>query len=264
MSNQQTVLVTGASGGLGLELARCFAKDGAHVILAARSEHKLNAIAQEFQERYGVKTTVLPVDLATESGVTHVMTLLATKGLTVDVLVNNAGFGDFGAFADCDLGKQQAMIDLNVKAVVTLTHALLPAMREKQRGTILNVASIAAFQSGPYMAIYYATKAFVLSFSEALAKELKNSGITVTALCPGPIKTGFEDAADLENSKLFRSLPVATAAEVAQYGYRMAKKGKTIAIHGALNKLLIFSVRLAPRKLVSNMIVRIQGYQHKQ
>ena len=263
MSNAQTVLVTGASGGLGLELARCYAKDGAHVILIARSEKKLRNIANEFEENYGVKTTVLPADLTTADSVADVVASLAERNLSVDVLVNNAGFGDFGEFADCELSKQQAMIDLNVKAVVALTHAVLPAMRKKKRGTILNVASIAAFQSGPYMAIYYATKAFVLSFSEALAKELKHSGITVTTLCPGPIKTGFEDAADLENSKLFRSLPVSSAEDVARYGYRMAKKGKTIAIHGALNKLLIFSVRFAPRKFVTNMIVRIQGYQHR-
>ncbi len=261
MSNKPTVLVTGASGGLGLELARCYAKDGAHVILVARSEQKLRAIAKEFEESYQTPITVLPADLTTDSGVDTVTATLKSQGVTVDVLVNNAGFGDFGEFADSDIAKQQAMIDLNVKAVVAMTHAVLPAMRRKQRGTILNVASIAAFQSGPYMAIYYATKAFVLSFSEALARELKGSGITVTTLCPGPIKTGFEDAADLENSKLFRSLPVASAEEVAAYGYRMAKKGKTIAIHGALNKLLIFSVRLAPRKLVTNMIVRIQGYR---
>lgn len=260
MSGKQTVLVTGASGGLGLELARCYAKDGARVILVARREDKLQAIAEEFRTRFRTEVIVLPADLTNPQDTARVTATIQGRGLTVDVLVNNAGFGDFGDFADSDIDKQQAMIDLNVKAVVALTHAVLPAMREKRCGTILNVASIAAFQSGPYMAIYYATKAFVLSFSEALATELKGSNITVTTLCPGPIKTGFEDAADLKNSKLFRSLPVATAQEVAQYGYRMAKKGKTIAIHGALNKLLVFGVRFAPRKLVSNMIVRIQGY----
>ncbi len=254
-----TVLVTGASGGLGLALAQCYANAGHPLILTARSEHKLAAIAAELEAHYHVPVTVIPADLGVAGAPEALMNDIRRRGLDVGILVNNAGFGDFGIFADRDLDKQQAMVALNVNAMMSLCHLVLPSMRQKGRGKILNVASIAAFQSGPYMAVYYATKAFVLSFSEALAKELKPDGITVTALCPGPIRTAFEEAADLKSSKLFRSLPVSTAEEVAAFGYRAAQKGKTVAVHRWSNRLLVFGVRFAPRRLVTAMVCRIQG-----
>ncbi len=256
---KQTVLITGASGGLGLSLAHRFAKEGYDLILTARSADKLTAAKEELEAAHDVTVTPIPHDLGAPSAARTLMAAVRDRGLTVDILVNNAGFGDFGAFADSDIDKQSAMVDLNVKALMELTYAVLPAMRENRRGKILNVASIAAFQQGPYMSVYYATKAFVLNFSQALAHELKDSGITVTALCPGPIDTGFVDAADLSHSKLFRSLPVATPDDVADYGYKSLMKNKTVAIHRFSNKLLIFSGRFAPRKLISYMICRIQG-----
>ena len=261
---KDTVLVTGASGGLGLELARLFAKDGCDVILTARSEPKLREIAAQFAADYGVTATPIAADLSQPDGVDALMAAVNGRGFTVDVLVNNAGFGDFGPFAECDMEKQEKMIALNVTALVKLTHAVLPAMKAKKHGKILQVASIASFQAGPLMSIYYATKAFVLSFSQALSRELKGSGITVTALCPGPIKTGFEDAANLDNSKLFSSLKVSTAEDVAAYGYRATQKGRRIAVHGALNKLTVFAVRFAPRSLVANVVYRIQGQRFPQ
>ncbi len=256
---KQTVLITGASSGLGLALAHRFAKEGYDLILTARSADKLVAAKAELEAAYGVGVTPIPHDLGAPCAAQTLMAAVQAQGLTVDILVNNAGFGDFGAFADSDIDKQSAMVQLNVSALMELTHAVLPMMRQKGRGKILNVASIAAFQQGPFMSVYYATKAFVLSFSQALARELKGSGITVTALCPGPIDTGFVEAADLGRSKLFRSMPVSTAEQVADYGYKALMKGKTVAVHRVLNKLLVFCVRFAPRSLVGNMICKIQG-----
>ncbi len=256
---KQTVLITGASSGLGLSLAHRFAKEGYDLILTARSADKLVAAKEELESAYAVTVTPIPHDLGAPSAAQTLMAAVCERGLTVDILVNNAGFGDFGAFADSEIDKQSAMVDLNVKALMELTHAVLPTMRENRRGKILNVASIAAFQQGPYMSVYYATKAFVLNFSQALAHELKGSGITVTVLCPGPIDTGFVETADLSRSKLFRSLPVSTPDAVADYGYKSLMKNKTVAIHRLSNKLLIFCGRFAPRKLISYMICRIQG-----
>ncbi len=255
----EAVLVTGASGGLGLELAKCYAKAGHSLILTARSDDKLTAAKQELEAAYHVPVVTIPMDLGANGAPEALMNAIREQELAVGVLVNNAGFGDFGEFVHSDLSKQQAMVSLNVSALMTLCHAVLPDMVERGRGHILNVASIAAFQSGPYMSVYYATKAFVLSFSEALHRELRGSGVTVTALCPGPIRTGFEDAADLKSSKLFQSLPVADADRVAAFGFRAAQNGKVVAVHGLLNRLIVFGVRLVPRRAVSNMVCRIQG-----
>ena len=256
---KQSVLITGASGGLGLSLAHRFAKAGYDLILTARSADKLDAAKAAIEAAHAVTVTPIPCDLGKPHAAEELMTTVHGQGLSVDILVNNAGFGDFGDFADSDIQKQSAMVDLNVKALMELTHAVLPAMRRNRRGKILNVASIAAFQQGPYMSVYYATKAFVVSFSQAIAHELKDSGITVTALCPGPIDTGFSDAAELANSKLFRSLHVSTPDEVADYGYTALMKGKTVAVHRFSNKLLVFGTRFAPRKLIGHMVCKIQG-----
>lgn len=256
---KQTVLITGASGGLGLALCRQFAQNGYDLILTARSEQRLKEIAAQLEAAYTVSVFTVPADLALPESPETILTAVQKAGKTVDILVNNAGFGDFGLFAECDLQKQEAMLDVNIRALMRLTRLILPSMRERKSGKILNVASIAGFEPGPFMSVYYATKAFVLSFSQALSRELKLDGITVTALCPGPIKTGFEDAADLHGSKLFQSLPVADADHVAKYGYRSLMKGKTVAIHGVHCKLLVFAVRLTPRRLVTAVISKIQG-----
>lgn len=256
---KQTVLITGASGGLGLALAHRFAKEGYDLILTARRADKLEEAKATLESAHNIRVTPLACDLGASGSAAQLMAQIDAQGLSVDILVNNAGFGDFGAFADSDINKQSSMVQLNVTTLMELTHAVLPAMRRKGYGKILNVASIAAFQQGPYMSVYYATKAFVLSFSQALARELKGSGITVTVLCPGPIDTGFVEAADLGRSKLFRSLPVSTAKAVADYGYQALMKGKTVAVHRLSNKLLVFSVRFAPRSLVGHMVCQIQG-----
>ena len=256
---KQTVLITGASGGLGLALASQFAQHGYDLILTARSADKLQQAQHSLQFAHGVTVHVIPLDLSAPDAAAALMDAVRAQGLTVDILVNNAGLGDFGAFAKSDLSRQQAMVSLNVAALTELTHHVLPMMLEKGHGKILNVASIAAFQQGPYMSVYYATKAYVLSFSQALSRELKGTDITVTALCPGPIATDFEQTAQLGKSKLFRSMPVSTAENVARYGYKATMKGKQVAIHTFRNRFLVNINRLVPRRMAGDIICHIQG-----
>lgn len=260
----KTVLITGASSGLGAELARCFAAHGHDLILTARREEHLQALCNELHKRYAVRATAIPADLLDEKERRRVVQTIEERRLSVDILINNAGFGDYGLFAEGDSDKQQAMIRLNVEALTSLTRAVLPHMIRRRRGRILNVASIAAFTPGPFMAVYYATKAYVLSLSQALAAELKPYGITVTALCPGPIDTGFVQAADLEDSGLFDRLPVAKPADVARYGYKITMLGKRVGVHGTHCKALTFGTRLLPRNLITRIVMSIQGDRHHQ
>lgn len=253
-----TVLITGASSGLGFELSKIFAREGYDLVLVARSEDKLNSLKQEIESLYNKKAYVFPADLSKSNAPDDIFAYTKENNLSIDVLVNNAGFGDFGEFSKLDTNKQTNMINVNVTALTRLCRLFLPQMTERKSGKILNVASIAAFQAGPLMAVYYATKAFVVSLSDALSFELKNSGVTVTALCPGPTKTGFEDGAQLEKSGLFKNLKVATARDVSEYAYKALMKNKTIAVHGLLNKLVVFGAKFAPRKLSRFMAYNIQ------
>ncbi len=253
-----SVLITGASGGLGLEFAKLFAKDKNDLVLVARSADKLDEVKERLEKEYGVTVHTFAADLSKESSADEIYAYATREGLAVTTLVNNAGFGDFGEFAACDWDKQRDMVNLNVLALMRLTKLFIPSMKENKMGKILNLASVAAFQPGPLMSVYYASKAFVLSFSEALHVELKPYGITVTALCPGPVKTGFEKAANLKNSGLFKNLKVASPQKVALYGYKKLRKGKAVAIQGAGNKLLIFISRFAPRSLVRRIVYKIQ------
>ncbi len=254
----KTVLITGASSGLGEELAKLFASEGYNLVLVARSEQKMQALAESIEQEHGVTAWVCAKDLTKPGAADEVYDFTRSRGIGIEILVNNAGFGDFGKFHELSRAKQTNMIDLNVRALVDLTHVYLADMVAEGGGKILNVASIAAFQPGPLMAVYYATKAFVLSFSEALSVELKGTGVSVTALCPGPTKTGFESAADLETSGLFRNLPVATAKQVVDCGYKALMRGKTVAVQGFVNKAIVFSTRFAPRALVREIVYKIQ------
>ncbi|MDE6442233.1 MAG: SDR family oxidoreductase, partial [Clostridia bacterium] len=195
-----TALVTGASGGLGLEFAKLLAKDGNDLLLVARNGHRLEEIKDELEKAHGVKVYFLACDLTQDDSANKVYDYAKENSLQIDVLINNAGFGDFGNYLDSVWEKQRDMINLNVLALMRLTYLFVPEMKERGKGKILNVASIASFQPGPLMSVYYASKAFVLSFSEALAVELKKTGVTVTALCPGPVRTCFEKAANLAYS----------------------------------------------------------------
>ena len=245
-----TAIVTGASSGIGRELARLLAADGHRLVLVARRSDSLDALAKELEGARAIEA-----DLADPSTPAR----LAAEVPDVDVLVNNAGIGDFGPFAEADLAKTMGLLQLNVGAVTELTRRYLPGMLERGHGKVLNLASTAAFQPGPLMAAYYASKAYVLSFSEAVAEEVRGSGVTVTALCPGPTATGFQAGAEMEGSKLVRDRKLPTAAEVARAGYHAMQRGDVVAVVGARNRVLAASIRFTPRPLVRRMVHRMQA-----
>ena len=253
----ETVLITGASSGIGLELARLFASEHCDLILVARGESKLNELRSQLVDDHSIHVEVIVMDLAQVDAASRLVDELAERKLVVDVLVNNAGFGDLGKFADLLADRQLEMTRLNVVTVVQLSRLLLPGMIKRNRGGILNVASTAAFQPGPNMAVYYATKAFVLSFSEALHEELINTNIKVSCLAPGPTQTGFGADSGMENSRLFQ-LGVMDARKVAQIGYRAFRKNKALVIPGFRNWLGAFLNRLVPRIVIRKVVKRLQ------
>jgi uncharacterized protein len=256
-----TALITGASSGIGLELARIFAEHGHDVVLVARREEKLQALATELQSRGG-RAQVVAADLAAPGGPKGVVDAVSERGITVDVLVNNAGYGLFGPFLETSLESELSMIQLNIVALTELTKRLLPAMVARKSGRILNVASTAAFLPGPLMAVYYATKAYVLSFSEAIANELAGTGVTVTVLAPGPTASGFQAAASLEESKLVAGKTLATSREVAVAAYEGLLSGAPIVIPGLVNKMTAQIHRLLPRRIVTSLVRGAQERRH--
>lgn len=247
----KTVLITGASFGIGYELAKIFAKEKYNLILVARNLERLNQIKDELQNS-DIKILTIQKDLSQPNSAKELFDEINKNNFEIDILINNAGFGLLGPFAELDLQTQLDMIQLNITSLVQLTHLILPQMIKRKSGKIMNVASTAAFQPGPNMAVYYATKAFVLSFSEALSAELKSSGITVTALCPGPTKTEFQKRARMENINLERSklIPYMTAEKVAQIGFDGLMKGKRVVIPGLLNKVGTKLVKIFPKSFV--------------
>jgi hypothetical protein len=254
----EAVLVTGASSGIGWELAKLFAADKSNLILVARKREKLEELAAQVRRENGVEVRVLAEDLADPRSPQVIFDALAADGVEVAVLVNNAGFGAVGSVADLPLEKQLDMVQVNVTALTHLTRLFLPSMIQRRSGGILNVGSTAGFQPGPYMAVYYATKAYVLSFTEALAEELLGTGVKVTCLAPGPTATGFAAAADMEKKLLFR-LGTADARTVAQAGYREFRRGKLLVIPGVMNKLGAFAGRLLPRAWPRKIAKRLQA-----
>jgi uncharacterized protein len=247
-SSTKTAVVTGASAGLGEHFARLFAQDRHDVVLIARRRDRLDQLAAELHQRHGVQTTVIAADLSDPKASLHVHEELTRAGIEVEFLVNNAGFGTSGAFAESELARQLDMIELNVKALTHLTGLVLPSMIARGSGRILNVSSGAGFLAGPFMATYYASKAYVLSFTEALADELRGTGVTATVLCPGPTATEFAQVAGLGTAALFKGV-AADAASVARYGYRAMLAGKTVAIPGMAMKLAVQSFRVSPRSV---------------
>ena len=264
--SDEVALITGASGGIGYELAFCFAKDGYDLVLVARREKELQKLAGEIREKYSVRVTVIAKDLAAPSAPGEIFSELRQAGVKVDILVNNAAFGTYGFFVRNDVARELEQIRLNVSALTHLTALFAAGMVSRKKGKILNVASTAAFQPGPLMAVYYASKAYVLSFSEALSSELKGSGVTVTCLCPGPTRTGFDKVAALEKLKVPKA-NVMSAAKVAEIGYRALMKGRTVVIAGFGNKLVALGAKLAPRSwstAVSRMILETAGISKLQ
>ena len=254
----ETVLVTGASSGIGRELARCFAADGARLILVARNRAALESLATELSKAHHGPVEIIICDLVWPRAPVQLFEHLQSDGITVDVLVNNAGFGAQGRFANLSLERQLEMLQVNVAALTHLTRLFLPGMIERRRGGVLNVASTAAFQPGPSMAVYYASKAYVLSFTEALAEEVAGTGVTISALCPGPTDTNFALAAEARFSSAFKKAAMSAEA-VAQADHRAFRRSRVVAITGWRNRLLAFSVRFAPRSLVRKITKRLNG-----
>lgn len=253
-----TALITGASTGIGYELALILAKNKINLVLVARSKEKLLNLQTKLAAEIGIKVSVLDLDLSTESSAQQVFDFCQQQKIKVDYLINNAGFGDYGFFHENDWKKQAEMLQLNIVTLTQLTHLFLPNMIKNKSGKILNVASIAAFLPGPLMSVYYATKAYVLHFSEALANELKDDGITVTTLCPGPTESGFQALAAMEESKIVKGKKMATSKEVAEYGFQAMMKGEQVAIHGFMNKLMVNSIRITPRSLALKIVRQMQ------
>jgi short-subunit dehydrogenase len=244
---KNTALITGSSGGIGYELAGIHASKGGDLILVARNRDKLVKLKTDLEKNYHINVHIIIKDLSVPGAAREVFDEVKIHRIVVEYLVNNAGFGDSGFFAESDWPKQEQMINLNIMSLAHLTWLFLPDMISRNRGKIMNVASTAAFIPGPTMAVYYATKAFVLSFSQAIDNEVRDHGITVTSLCPGPTRSGFRDTASPEDSWIPEKDKTPGAREVAEYGYYSMMSGKTVAIHGFTNKILAHSARIIPR-----------------
>lgn len=250
-------LITGASGGIGRQLAYHFAEDGYSLVLVARSKEKLEELKKELENNYSNSVLISIKDLSKQEEALKLYDEIKQQRITVQFLVNNAGFGLYGTFIETSWAEEADMIDLNIKTLTYLTKLFLPEMVERNEGRILNIASVASFLPGPLMAVYYATKAYVLSFTEALENELKDTNITISALCPGPTKTGFSDRANLSSSKLFESGAL-HVEDVAKVGYEQFMRGKTIIIPGAKFKVATMLPRFFPRKLITKVVRSMQ------
>lgn len=264
-TGRRMALVTGGSGGIGAELARLFARDGWDLVLVARSREGLEKVGQELARKHGISYHAIPADLTDPAAPQAIFDAVQALGVQVDALVNNAGFGLMGPFVDTggeaptDLARELEMLQVNVVALTHLSKLFLPAMVRRGRGYLLNVASTAAFQPGPLMAVYYASKAYVLSFSEALSVELAGTGVTATVLCPGATRTEFQATANMEDSRLFRGGHVMTAAEVAEQGYNAMRAGKSSVITGAANRVMAAGTRFLPRRVTARLAKMAQA-----
>jgi short-subunit dehydrogenase len=247
----KTALITGASIGIGRELAKLFAQNSHNLVLIARNAARLQEVAADLEKQFGVTAKAFPLDLTSSAAPQFLFDQLRRENIEIDVLVNNAGYGKLGAFAEIPYVESAGQIHLNITALTHLTKLFLAPMLEHKSGKILNVASTAGFQPGPLMAVYYASKAYVISFSEALANELQDTGVTVTCLCPGLTDTQFQIRAGTEKTTLFRRTRPMDAATVARDGYRALMKGKPLVISGIRNRLLMESLRISPRRLVT-------------
>ena len=259
----KTVLITGASGGIGLELARIFAADKNNLVLTARNTQKLEKIKSDLENKYNITVDVITADLSDEKSASDIYSYTRGKNIQVDYLVNNAGAGNYGLFSETEWETERKIIGLNITALTELTKIFLKEMLNRDSGKILNIASVAAFQPGPLMAVYYASKAYVLSFSAAVAREISGSNVSVTVFCPGPTSTGFKENANLEGSGLFKRKNIASAEKAALYGYQAMMKNRLIAIHGVTNRLMSVAVRFLPVSFVTNMVMKISEKRKK-
>lgn len=255
---KEVALITGASGGIGLELAKIHAVKKRDLILVARSSTKLAQIKKELEAKDGIEVVIIPKDLSIPDSAQELYDEIIGQNIRVDYLINNAGFGDFGLFHETLWEKEEMMINLNMLTLTQLTKLFGTEMVERKAGRIMNLSSTAAFQPGPLMNVYYATKHYVQAFSEALYEEWKEYGVSVTALCPGATQSGFSTTAQMEDSKLFKNKKLPTSKEVAEYGYKAMMQGKMVAVHGTMNSIMAHSTRFAPKKLVLKLVRKIQ------
>lgn len=250
---QKTVLITGAASGIGYELACIFASDTYNLVLVDKNGQKLSEIASKFEQKFGISVKNIVKDLSIPASPEEIFTDLQQASIKIDILVNNAGFGNYGLFKETDLIDELKMLQVNLVSLTHLTKLLLKDMINRGNGKILNVASTAAFQPGPLMAVYSATKAYILSFSEAIANELENTGVTVTVLCPGPTKSAFHETTRMANSELLKDKKMMTAETVAKIAYSGLMSNTTVVIPGVKNRILAELVRFTPRKLVTRI-----------
>ncbi|MDI6802377.1 MAG: SDR family oxidoreductase [Bacteroidota bacterium] len=256
--NRKTTLITGASGGIGLEFARLFAGDGYDLVLVARRINELEKLKTELEKGSKVSVRVIQKDLAKPTSAEELFNEL--EQTQIDVLVNNVGFGSVGNFQETDWDVHNSMMNVNIIVLVHLTRLFLSGMVKRGSGKILNVASTAAFQPGPFMAVYYATKSFVVSFSQAIATELEGSGVTVTCLCPGPTVSGFQNTAGMKKSKIMKLLKFSSSHDAALYGYHAMNKGKRLAIQGLMNRIFVCLVKFIP----AGFVLKLIRYLHKK
>ncbi|MBN1665437.1 MAG: SDR family oxidoreductase [Anaerolineales bacterium] len=255
---KQIALVTGASSGIGLELSRLFARDGYDLVLVARSTQKLESLASELKQAYGVDVTVLSVDLSRVEAAKEVFEAVQSQGLNIHILVNNAGFGIHKLLVEADVDEMTQMLQVNIVTLTELTRLFLPGMLALKSGRILNIGSTGSFAPSPYMAAYVASKAYVLSFSEGLAEELRGTGVTVTALCPGVTPTGFQERADVGNMPLTR-FGIVSAEKVAAVGYKALMRGRRVVVPGFVNRLFVWSMGITPHAILLPLARRLMS-----
>ena len=261
---KKTALITGATKGIVYELTKLFARDSYNLVLVARNKDKLIEIKEDFSKKYNIEVIVISKDLTMPNAAIEIFRETVRKQIIIDVLVNNAGIGDFEIFNNADLSKISQIMQINIVSLTELTKFYLKGMVYRKEGKILNVSSMAAFQPGPYMAVYYASKAYVQSFSEAIASELKGTGVTVTALCPGPTKSGFQHEVGSESSNLSKLNLLSSSEYVAKYGYRALHEGKRVAIPGFVNTSLINTAKFIPRKTTIQVVKKLQELNRKE
>ena len=255
---KETVLITGASSGIGMGLAKLFAADGSDLVLVARREDRLNELAEKLKSEHGIEVHVLPKDLSKKTSPKEIFNHLKKEKIEIDVLVNNAGFGSRGMVSELDTDLQVDMVQVNAAALTHLTILFLPGIIERGQGGILNVGSLAGFQPGPNLAVYFATKAYVLSFTEALAEEISNPNIKISCFAPGPVKTEFGEKSDLEDSLLFK-LSLMDLEPAVKAGYEGFRKGKTIVIPGLKQQIVPFLNRFTPRLIVRKIAKKLNS-----
>lgn len=254
----ETTLVTGATSGIGYELSKLLARSGHSLVLVARDRKRLEEVAGELRKNYPSEVQIIPKDLSAKTAPEEIARELQARSIHIDILVNNAGFNEYGPFSETDLEKELAMIQTHITSLTALTKFLLPGMLERLHGRILNVGSTGSFAPGPLNAVYCATKAYVLSFSEALAEELRGTGVSVTALCPGATRTDFARRAKMEDANIFKA-KLMDPGKVAEIGLRALMRGKTTVVAGKVNKITVFSLRFTPRKVVAKIARGIMG-----